>query len=270
MQNHLSAKLLAEFIGTFAFVFIGAGAAAVVGTGAGLNGIAAIAFAHGLTIMVFAFAYRNLSGAHFNPAVTVGVLAARAMSIGEAIAYIISQLVAAVCAALPIAGVARRGRHRPRPARARAKCRSRRNDTHDHARSRIRDRGRARLFSRHRRAHHRSRPQRRQPRAYRYRNDRGSQHHDGRRLDRRQLFNPAVSLGPMIATANFHQCLAVCNRSDRRRSCCGLDPQSSEIACRGRDRSGAARHGPGGMISPSHCASSRPAGGLLGLLIISP
>jgi hypothetical protein len=70
MQNHLSAKLLAEFIGTFAFVFIGAGAAAVVGTGAGLNGIAAIAFAHGLTIMVFAFAYGNLSGAHFNPAVT--------------------------------------------------------------------------------------------------------------------------------------------------------------------------------------------------------
>jgi glycerol uptake facilitator-like aquaporin len=55
MQNHLSAKLLAEFIGTFAFVFIGAGAAAVIGTGAGLNGIAAIAFAHGLTIMVFAF-----------------------------------------------------------------------------------------------------------------------------------------------------------------------------------------------------------------------
>jgi glycerol uptake facilitator-like aquaporin len=33
MQNHLSARLLAEFIGTFAFVFIGAGAAAVVGTG---------------------------------------------------------------------------------------------------------------------------------------------------------------------------------------------------------------------------------------------
>jgi MIP family channel proteins len=99
MQNHLSAKLLAEFIGTFAFVFIGAGAAAVVGTGAGLNGIAAIAFAHGLTIMVFAFAYGNLSGGHFNPAVTVGVLAARAMSVGEAIGYIISQLVAGACAA---------------------------------------------------------------------------------------------------------------------------------------------------------------------------
>jgi MIP family channel proteins len=105
MQNHLSAKLLAEFIGTFAFVFIGAGAAAVVGTGAGLNGIAAIAFAHGLTIMVFAFAYGNLSGAHFNPAVTVGVVAARAMSISDAVAYIISQLVAAACAALLLGAV---------------------------------------------------------------------------------------------------------------------------------------------------------------------
>ncbi len=64
MPNRLTAKLLAEFIGTFAFVFIGA----------------AIAFAHGLTIMVFAFAYASLSGAHFNPAVTVGVLAARVMA----------------------------------------------------------------------------------------------------------------------------------------------------------------------------------------------
>src|SRR6202022_3951017 len=105
MQNHLSAKFLAEFIGTFAFVFIGAGASAVVGTGAGLNGIAAIAFAHGLTIMVFAFAYGGLSGAHFNPAVTIGVLAARAMNLGEAIAYIISQVVAAACAAFLLRAV---------------------------------------------------------------------------------------------------------------------------------------------------------------------
>jgi aquaporin Z len=105
MQNHLSAKLLAEFIGTFAFVFIGAGAAAVVGAGAGLNGIAAIAFAHGLTIMVFAFAYGSLSGAHFNPSVTVAVLAARAMSLAEAIGYIISQMVAAICAAFLLRAV---------------------------------------------------------------------------------------------------------------------------------------------------------------------
>jgi aquaporin Z len=99
MQNHLPAKLLAEFIGTFAFVFIGAGAVTVIGTGAGLNGIAAIAFAHGLTIMAFAFAYGSLSGAHFNPAVTAGVLTAGAMTFGEAIGYIISQLLGAIAAA---------------------------------------------------------------------------------------------------------------------------------------------------------------------------
>ncbi len=76
MSNSLASKLLAEFIGTFAFVFIGAGAAAVVGDGVGLPGITAIAFAHGLTIMVFAFAYGTVSGGHMNPAVTVGVIGA--------------------------------------------------------------------------------------------------------------------------------------------------------------------------------------------------
>ena len=45
MFNPLAPKLLAELIGTFAFVFIGAGAAAIVGQAVGLPGIAAIAFA---------------------------------------------------------------------------------------------------------------------------------------------------------------------------------------------------------------------------------
>jgi hypothetical protein len=40
MSHRIAPKLLAEFIGTFAFVFIGAGAAAVVGDGVGLPGIA--------------------------------------------------------------------------------------------------------------------------------------------------------------------------------------------------------------------------------------
>jgi aquaporin Z len=93
MSNRITPKLLAEFIGTFSFVFIGAGAAAVVGGGAGLSGISAVAFAHGLAIMAFAFAYGSVSGGHMNPAVTVGVLAAGAMSVGEAIGYIVSQLI---------------------------------------------------------------------------------------------------------------------------------------------------------------------------------
>jgi MIP family channel proteins len=100
MSNRITAKLLAEFIGTFSFVFIGAGTAAVVGDGVGLPGIAAIALAHGFTIMAFAFAYGSVSGGHMNPAVTVGVLAAGAMSAGEAIGYIVSQLIGGVAGAL--------------------------------------------------------------------------------------------------------------------------------------------------------------------------
>ena len=100
MSNRIAPKLLAEFIGTFSFVFIGAGAAAVVGDGVGLPGIVAIALAHGLAIMSFAFAYGSVSGGHMNPAVTVGVLAAGAMSAGEAIGYIVSQLIGGVAGAL--------------------------------------------------------------------------------------------------------------------------------------------------------------------------
>jgi aquaporin Z len=100
MSSRMAPKLLAEFIGTFAFVFIGAGTAAVVGDGVGLPGIVAIAFAHGLTIMVFAFAYGSVSGGHMNPAVTVGVLAAGAMSAGEAAGYIVSQLIGGIAGAL--------------------------------------------------------------------------------------------------------------------------------------------------------------------------
>src|SRR3979411_2056789 len=105
MSNWMAPKLLAEFIGTFSFVVIGAGAAAVMWNGAGLPGIAAIAVAHGLAIMVFAFAYGSISGGHMNPAVTIGVLAAGAMGVGEAIGYIISQLVGGIAGALVLRNV---------------------------------------------------------------------------------------------------------------------------------------------------------------------
>jgi MIP family channel proteins len=105
LSNRLAPKLVAEFIGTFALIFIGAGAAAVIGDGTGLPGIAAIALAHGLTVMAFAFAYGPVSGGHFNPAVTVGVLAAGAMRTGEAIGYIVSQLIGGIAGALFLSAV---------------------------------------------------------------------------------------------------------------------------------------------------------------------
>jgi MIP family channel proteins len=100
MFGRIAPKLLVEFIGTFALVFIGAGAAAVLGEGVGLPGIAAVAFAHGLTVMVFAFAYGPVSGGHFNPSVTTAALAAGAIRAAEAAGYISCQLIGGILGAL--------------------------------------------------------------------------------------------------------------------------------------------------------------------------
>src|SRR5258708_1132825 len=86
MSNRIAPKLLAEFIGTFPFVFIGAGTAAIVGEGVG--------------IMAVAFVSGSVAGGHMTPAVTVGVLAAGAMGVGEAIGYIVSQLIGGIAGAL--------------------------------------------------------------------------------------------------------------------------------------------------------------------------
>jgi aquaporin Z len=55
--------------------------------------------------MAFAFAYGSVSGGHFNPSVTVGVFAAGAMSVSEAVGYIISQLIGGIVGALLLRAV---------------------------------------------------------------------------------------------------------------------------------------------------------------------
>jgi aquaporin Z len=71
MTQHMRA-LLAEASGTFWFVFIGAGAILTVASGGG-GGLLDIALAHGVTLAVAISAFGALSGAHFNPAVTLGL-----------------------------------------------------------------------------------------------------------------------------------------------------------------------------------------------------
>jgi MIP family channel proteins len=87
--------LAAEFIGTFALIFIGAGSAIALGA----NHDPAVAFAHGLTIMVFAVAFADISGAHFNPAVSIGLAVARAFPIRRLVPYVVVQLAGGIAGA---------------------------------------------------------------------------------------------------------------------------------------------------------------------------
>ncbi len=100
MYAKLSTSLLAEFIGTFALIFIGAGAGAL-----GDGGLVGVAFAHGLVIIGFAYAYGHISGTHINPAVTIGVWTAGKIDTARAFSYIFFQLLGGVVAAFTLSWV---------------------------------------------------------------------------------------------------------------------------------------------------------------------
>jgi len=91
-------RAAAEFVGTFALVFIGVGSIAI----AAASGLTGIALAHGLTIAVMASAVGHISGGHFNPAVTLGFVVTRRIVPALAGIYVVTQLLAAIVAALAL------------------------------------------------------------------------------------------------------------------------------------------------------------------------
>jgi aquaporin TIP len=114
---------LAEFIGTFFLCFAGI-AAILSNTGAvgGNLGLVGIALAHGLALSVAVNAFGGLSGAHFNPAVTAGMLAVGRIGLPKAGLYVLFQLAGATAAAaicktvFPAAAVAEANLGIPLPA----------------------------------------------------------------------------------------------------------------------------------------------------------
>ena len=89
---------VAEFIGTFALVFVGGAAIMIAKDQASPAGLLQIALAHGLILAVMVSALMRISG-HFNPAVTIGFLAARRIEPLMAGVYIIAQVIGAILAA---------------------------------------------------------------------------------------------------------------------------------------------------------------------------
>lgn len=94
MSNRLNSfykPCIAEFIGTFTLVFAGTGAI-IVDKLTGVIGHVGVSFTFGLIIMCMVYSVGHISGAHFNPAVTIAFVAIKRFPPLQAIPYILSQL----------------------------------------------------------------------------------------------------------------------------------------------------------------------------------
>jgi len=96
----MSSKLMAEFFGTFWLVLGGCGsavlAAGVADVGIGWLGVS---FAFGLTVLTMAYAVGHISGGHFNPAVSLGLMIGGRFPAKDLIPYWIAQVIGAIAAA---------------------------------------------------------------------------------------------------------------------------------------------------------------------------
>jgi MIP family channel proteins len=95
----LPQRLAAEFVGTFALVFAGPGAIVIAAVELGSISHEGVAATFGLVIMAMIYAVGHISGAHFNPGVTLAFALVRHFRTRDVLPYIGAQLLAAVVAA---------------------------------------------------------------------------------------------------------------------------------------------------------------------------
>jgi aquaporin Z len=95
-------KVAAEVLGTFVLVFFGCGSVIYNGTGAGEFNIVSVGLTFGLAVMVMAYAVGRISGAHFNPAVSLGAALGGRMSWRQVPLYMGSHLAGAIVAGLAL------------------------------------------------------------------------------------------------------------------------------------------------------------------------
>ena len=98
-------KYVAEFIGTFALVFAGTGAIIINDVTSGAVTNVGVGLTFGLIILTMIYAVGDVSGAHFNPAVTLGFFVARRLEAKMVLPYVLSQLAGALAASLLLRGL---------------------------------------------------------------------------------------------------------------------------------------------------------------------
>jgi aquaporin Z len=93
----LPKRSIAEFIGTFWLVFGGCGSAVLAAAFPGLGiGFAGVALAFGLTVLTGAYAFGHISGGHFNPAVSVGLVVGKRFPASELLPYVVAQVLGGI------------------------------------------------------------------------------------------------------------------------------------------------------------------------------
>ena len=100
-----SKKYAAEFIGTFGLVFAGTGAIIINDVSGGAVTNVGIGLTFGLIVLAMIYAVGDVSGAHLNPAVTLGFFAARRLEAKMVLPYMLSQLSGALAASLLLRGL---------------------------------------------------------------------------------------------------------------------------------------------------------------------
>jgi aquaporin Z len=93
-------QYLAEAFGTFTLV--GMGSFAIVSQSGGTLNIVSIALGFGLALLVGLYAFGEVSGGHFNPAVSLGMFLDRRLSMNDMIAYWVAQIVGAIAASVVV------------------------------------------------------------------------------------------------------------------------------------------------------------------------
>ncbi len=94
----MAKKLIAEFLGTFCLVFAGTGAIVIDTVTGGAVSHVGVALTFGLIVLAMIYTIGDISGAHINPAVTIGFFAARRFEARSVLPYVGSQCAGALVA----------------------------------------------------------------------------------------------------------------------------------------------------------------------------